>query len=219
MFVSVGSFSNVKDDENEVRRACILAFDPNGGGELTYASGLRNPVGLAVHPTTGELWTSVNERDELGDHLVPDYVTHVTEKAHYGWPWFYLGSHRDPRHEGKRPDLEGKITVPDVLFQSHSAAIDLAFYTGTKFPAEYHGDLFVALHGSWNRARRTGYKIVRVRMKDGHALGEYEDFVTGFVINEEEVWGRPAGVATAKDGALLFTEDGNSTIWRIAYTG
>ncbi len=218
MFVSVGSFSNVNDDENEVRRACILAFDPNGLGQTIYASGLRNPVGLAVHPQTGELWSSVNERDDLGDQLVPDFVTHVIEKAHYGWPWFYIGSHHDPRHPGKHTELEGKIAMPDVLFQSHSAAIDLAFYTGQKFPAEYHGDLFVALHGSWNRARRTGYKIVRVQMKNGHALGEYEDFVTGFVINEEEVWGRPAGVAVATDGALLFTDDGSGHVFRVAYS-
>jgi len=219
MFVSVGSFSNLNDDENEQRRACILAFDPNGGNEIIYASGLRNPVGLAVHPATSELWASVNERDDLGDDLVPDYVTHVTEGGNYGWPWFYLGNHRDPHHGGKRADLEGKITVPDVLLQSHTAALDLAFYTGNKFPEEYHGDLFIAAHGSWNRARRTGYKIIRVRMKDGHAVGEYEDFVTGFVINEEEVWGRPVGVAVANDGALLFTDDGNNRVWRVAFTG
>ncbi|MGZ3418065.1 MAG: PQQ-dependent sugar dehydrogenase [Polyangiales bacterium] len=216
MFVSVGSFSNVDDGPAEARRACILAFDPDGKNETIYAQGLRNAVGLAVHPTTGELWASVNERDELGDHLVPDYVTHVIEGAHYGWPWFYLGDHQDPRHAGKHPELAKKVVVPDVLLQSHSASLGMTFYTGTSFPAEYRGDAFAAEHGSWNRARRTGYKVIRIPMKDGHATGEYEDFLTGFVANENEVWGRPVGVAVAKDGALLVTDDGGNRIWRVA---
>jgi glucose/arabinose dehydrogenase len=217
MFVSVGSFSNVSDDENEVRRACVLAFDADGKNETIFASGIRNAVGLAVHPTTGELWASVNERDELGDHLVPDYVTHVIEGAHYGWPWFYIGNHQDPRHAGKRADLASKIVVPDVLLQSHSASLDLAFYDGSAFPPEYRGDAFAAEHGSWNRARRTGYKVVRIPMKDGHATGEYEDFLTGFVLNDREVWGRPVGIAVAKDGALLVSDDGGQRLWRIAF--
>jgi glucose/arabinose dehydrogenase len=216
MFVSVGSFSNVDDDDQEIRRACILAFDPDGKNEKLYASGIRNPVGLAVHPTTGELWTSVNERDELGDHLVPDYVTHVVEGGHYGWPWFYIGSNPDPRHKDKRKDLIGKVLVPDVLLQSHSASLDMTFYTGTSFPAQYRNNAFAAEHGSWNRARRTGYKIVHIPLKDGKASGEYEDFMTGFVLNDDEVWGRPVGVAVAADGALLVTDDGGSRIWRVS---
>jgi len=216
MFVSIGSKSNVSDDDQEARRADILEFDPEGKNEKPYATGIRNPVGLAVQPGTGVLWTSVNERDGLGDHLVPDYVTHVEEGGFYGWPWYYLGDHQDPRHEGKHPELKGKAIVPDVLLQSHSASLDLAFYTGDKFPDEYKGDLFAAEHGSWNRARKTGYKVVRIPLKDGKATGEYEDFLTGFVTEDGEVWGRPVGVAVAKDGALLVTDDGSGTIWRVS---
>jgi glucose/arabinose dehydrogenase len=209
MFVSVGSHSNVDDSPEEERRACVLAFDPDGKNEKLYASGIRNAVGLAVHPTTGELWASVNERDELGDDLVPDYVTHLVEGGHYGWPWFYLGSHQDPRHRGKRGDLVGKVIVPDVLVQSHSASLGLTFSTD--------GDAYAALHGSWNRARRTGYKVIRISVKNGRATGEYEDFLTGFVLNANEVWGRPVGVTFAKDGALLVTDDGGDRIWRVAH--
>ncbi len=216
MFVSIGSKSNVSDDDQEARRADILEFDPEGKNEKPYATGIRNPVGLAVQPGTGVLWTSVNERDGLGDHLVPDYVTHVEEGGFYGWPWYYLGDHQDPRHEGKHPELKGKAIVPDVLLQSHSASLDLAFYTGDKFPDEYKGDLFAAEHGSWNRARKTGYKVVRIPLKAGKATGEYEDFLTGFVTEDGEVWGRPVGVAVAKDGALLVTDDGSGTIWRVS---
>jgi len=219
MFVSVGSHSNVNDDDAEKRRADILAFDPDGKNERTYASGIRNAVGLAVDPKTGELWASVNERDGLGDHLVPDYITSVKEGGFYGWPWYYIGAHQDPRHEGKRPELKAKVIVPDVLLQSHSASLDLAFYTGDQFPAEYAGDLFAAEHGSWNRARRTGYKVIRVPLKDGKATGEYEDFLTGFVTDKGDVWGRPVGVAMAKDGALLVTDDASGTVWRVSYEG
>jgi len=187
-----------------------------------YATGIRNGVGLAVNPTTGDVWVSTNERDDLGDNLVPDYVTHVKEGGYYGWPWYYMGNFEDPRHPGERPDLAGKAIVPDVLEQAHSASLELTFYTATKgaaaFPAEYRGDAFVALHGSWNRATRTGYKIIRVRLKNGVATGEYEDFMTGFVVNDQGVWGRPVGVAVAHDGALLVTEDGHGTVWRIVYT-
>lgn len=217
MFVSVGSKSNVDDNEQENRRADILEFDPMGRNEKVYASGIRNPVGLAIQPGTGVIWTSVNERDGLGDHLVPDYITHVEEGGFYGWPWYYTGDHQDPRHPGKHPELKAKVIVPDVILQSHSASLDLAFYTGDQFPPEYKGDIFAAEHGSWNRARRTGYKVVRALLKDGKATGEYEDFLVGFVTPEGDVWGRPVSVTVAKDGALLVSDDGSNTIWRVSY--
>ncbi len=219
LFVSVGSRSNVSDDQSETRRADILAFDPDGHNERVYAWGIRNAVGLAIHPQTKELWASVNERDALGDHLVPDYITHVQEGGFYGWPWYYIGAHQDPRHDGKRPELKDQVIVPDVLVQSHSASLCMTFYTGEQFPQEYRQDAFAAEHGSWNRARRTGYKVIRVPFKDGKATGEYEDFLIGFVTPEGNVWGRPVGVAVAKDGALLVSDDGSGTIWRVAYTG
>lgn len=219
MFVSVGSLSNVSDDAREKRRADILVFDPDGRGEKIYASGIRNAVGLVIHPTTGQLWASVNERDGLGDHLVPDYITHVEEGGFYGWPWYYIGSHQDPRHKGKHAELDGKVIVPDVILQSHSASLDMTFYTGTQFPKDYQLDGFAAEHGSWNRARRTGYKVIRIPIRDGKATGEYEDFMVGFVTREGNVWGRPVGVAVAKDGALMVTDDGSGTVWRVAYTG
>jgi glucose/arabinose dehydrogenase len=219
LYVSVGSRSNNDDDARENRRAMILAFDPDGKNERQFATGIRNPVGLATHPVTKQLWTSVNERDGLGDHLVPDYVTSVKEGGFYGWPWYYIGSHEDPRYKGKHPELKDKAIVPDVLLQSHMASIDLTFYDGEQFPKEYHGELFASEHGSWNRARRTGYKVIRVLFKDGKATGEYEDFLVGFVTKEGNVWGRPAGVAVAKDGSLMVTDDGSGTVWRVAYTG
>jgi hypothetical protein len=202
----------------EADRADVLVFDPQGQGRRVFASGIRNCVGLAVEPKTGDVWCSTNERDGLGDNLPPDYLTRVREGGFYGWPWYYIGDHEDPRHQGERPDLGGKITVPDVLLQPHSAPLEMAFYDGAMFPAEYRGSAFAALHGSWNRHLRTGYKIVRAIIKDGIPTGEYEDFVTGFVTADGSVWGRPVGVATAKDGALLFSEDGNGTIWRVAYS-
>jgi glucose/arabinose dehydrogenase len=219
LFVSVGSRSNVSDDASENRRADILAFNPDGSGERVYAWGLRNAVGLAIHPQTGELWASVNERDLLGDHLVPDYITRVAEGGFYGWPWYYLGGHQDPRHQGKHPELKDKVIVPDVLVQSHSASLCMTFYTGNSFPSAYRVDAFAAEHGSWNRARRTGYKVIRVPMKDGKATGEYEDFLVGFVTQEGKVWGRPVGVAVARDGALLVTDDGSDTVWRVSAIG
>jgi glucose/arabinose dehydrogenase len=219
LYVSVGSRSNVSDDASEKRRADILAFDPDGQNERVYAWGIRNPVGLAKHPETGQLWTSANERDLLGDNLVPDYITHVEEGGFYGWPWYYLGPHQDPRHQEKHPELKEKVIVPDVLVQSHSASLDLTFYDGDQFPSEYRNDVFASEHGSWNRARRTGYKVIRVPLKDGKATGEYEDFLVGFVTPEGNVWGRPVGVAVAKDGSLLVTDDGSGTIWRVAYAG
>lgn len=219
MFLSVGSRSNVDDDEGEARRARIFAFNPDGSSERVYATGIRNPVGLAIHPQTGDLWTSVNERDGLGDHLVPDYVTRVQEGGFYGWPWFYIGGNQDPRHEGKRPELKDKVIVPDVLLQSHMASLAMTFYTGSQFPAEYRTHAFAAQHGSWNRSRSTGYKLVRIPVVNGRATGVYEDFLTGFVTPDGDVWGRPVGVAVARDGSLLVSDDGSGTIWRITYNG
>jgi hypothetical protein len=187
----------------------------------TFATGIRNGVGLAVDENTGQLWTSTNERDGLGDNLVPDYITRVQEGGFYGWPWYYLGNHEDPRHAGERPDLAGQAIVPDVLLQAHSASLEMVIYTTTNgaaaFPPEYRGDIFAAFHGSWNRSSRTGYKVVRVRLNHGVPTGEYEDFLTGFVVDGASVWGRPVGVAVAHDGALLVSEDGNGTLWRISY--
>ncbi len=201
----------------ETNRAAVLAFDPDGKNQKLFATGIRNCVGLAVEPRSGRPWCSTNERDGFGDDLVPDYVTSVRENAFYGWPWFYIGNHEDPKHAGERPDLKDKVTTPDVLLQAHSASLGLTFYQGSNFPAEYRGDGFAAEHGSWNRSKRTGYKVVRIRLKDGKPTGEYQDFVTGFVVNDSEVWGRPVGVAVARDGALLVSEDGNGTIWRVSH--
>jgi glucose/arabinose dehydrogenase len=202
---------------SETDRADVLSFDPDGKHRSVFATGIRNCVGLAVHPKTGDLYCSTNERDGLGDNLVPDFVTRVLEGAFYGWPWYYIGSNEDPHHAGERPDLRGKVTVPDVLIQAHSAPLGVTFYNANAFPAEYVGDGFAAEHGSWNRSKRTGYKVIRIRLKDGTPTGEYEDFVTGFVVNDTNVWGRPVGVAVAHDGALLVSEDGNGTIWRVKH--
>jgi glucose/arabinose dehydrogenase len=222
MFVSVGSHSNVDDPDThkaEYHRANILEFNPDGSGIRVYAYGIRNPVGLAIDTTTGELWTSVNERDRLGDNLVPDYITHVREGGFYGWPWYYIGGNQDPRHAGKHPELKSKVIVPDVLLQPHNASLQLTFYDAKQFPAEYHGNIFAAEHGSWNRAERTGYEVIRVPIKAGRATGEYEDFLTGFVTSDGQVWGRPVGVAVAEDGSLMVTDDGSNSIWRISYVG
>ncbi|WP_291684045.1 PQQ-dependent sugar dehydrogenase [Bradyrhizobium sp.] len=202
---------------SETDRADVLAFDPDGKNPGVFATGIRNCVGLAVHPKTGDAYCSTNERDGLGDNLVPDYVTRVREGAFYGWPWYYIGGNEDPHHSGQRPDLKEKVTIPDVLLQPHSASLGLTFYAGNAFPAEYSGDGFAAEHGSWNRSKRTGYKVIRIRIKDGVPTGEYEDFVTGFMVSDSEVWGRPVGVAVAHDGALLISEDGNGTIWRVTH--
>jgi len=201
----------------ETDRAAVLAFDPDGKNRKLYATGLRNCVGLAIQPQTGTPWCSTNERDGFGDDLVPDYVTRLHEGEFYGWPWFYIGGNESPRHAGTRPDLKDNVTVPDVLLQAHSASFGLTFYQGNKFPSEYRGDAFAALHGSWNRSKRTGYKVIRIRLKDGMPTGEYQDFVTGFVVNDADVWARPTDVAVARDGALLVSEDGNGTIWRVTH--
>ncbi|GAB4461629.1 MAG: sorbosone dehydrogenase family protein [Armatimonadaceae bacterium] len=220
MFVSVGSVSNINERNLEIEkdRALIYEFDPDGSNGRVYAYGIRNPVGLAIQPGTGTLWTSVNERDGLGDHLVPDYITSVKEGGFYGWPWYYIGANDEPRKED-RPELKDKVIVPDFLIQSHSASLDMCFYTGSQFPQEYRGDIFAAQHGSWNRTRRTGYKIIRALMENGKPTGVYEDFVTGFVASDSNVWGRPVGVTVARDGSLLFSDDGSNTIWRVSYTG
>ena len=220
LFVSVGSATNVDDpdtNKKEFHRADILVATPDGKNETVYASGIRNPVGIAIQPGTGTLWTSVNERDELGDNLVPDYITHVQQGGFYGWPWFYIGGNQDPRHAGKHPELKSKVIVPDVLLQPHNASLELTFYEGSQFPAEYKGDIFAAEHGSWNKSVRTGYEVVRVPLKNGKAGGEYQDFLTGFVTPAGEVWGRPVGVAVAGDGSLMVTDDGSKSIWRVSY--
>jgi hypothetical protein len=247
MFISVGSGSNIADGMAvkspsevdtwqashalgsawgyEANRADILVTDPEGRQPLQFfATGIRNAVGLAVQPATGELWCSTNERDALGDDLVPDYITRVKEGGFYGWPWYYLGDHEDPRHAHERPDLAGHVSVPDVPVQSHSASLEMTFYPAdisgpSAFPAEYRGDIFAAFHGSWNRTTRTGSKVVRVLLRNGVPTGEYEDFLTGFVIDDGHVWGRPVGVTVARDGALLVSDDANDTIWRISYVG
>jgi glucose/arabinose dehydrogenase len=222
LFISVGSRSNVNDTDNnpeEFHRANILVANPDGSDLRVYASGIRNPVGLAVSPQTGELWASVNERDQLGDNLPPDYITHVQEGGFYGWPWYYTGAHQDPRLAGKHPELRDKVIVPDVLLQPHNASLEMTFYEGTQFPAKYQGDIFAAEHGSWNRAARTGYEVIHVPLKDGHATGEYEDFLSGFVTADGDVWGRPVGVAFATDGSLLVTDDVGNCVWRVSYGG
>jgi glucose/arabinose dehydrogenase len=246
MYVSVGSASNVADEMPkksvadaqafdrehgsgagwgpETDRADVLQFTPEGKGRKVYASGIRNCVGLMLRPGTDQLWCATNERDGLGDNLVPDYVTRVKPGAWYGWPWYWMGNHEDPRRKGERPDLAGKVTTPDVPIQAHSAALQLGFYPAgvhgpDAFPADYGGDAFVTLHGSWNREMRTGYKVIRLKLKDGVPTGVYEDFMTGFVSDAKHVWGRPVGVVVAPDGALLVSEDGNGTIWRVTPSG
>jgi glucose/arabinose dehydrogenase len=177
-------------------------------------------VGLAVHPRSGDLWASVNERDNLGDNLVPEYITRVKSGGHYGWPFYYIGGNPDPKHTGKHPELASKIVVPDVLLPSHNASLQMMFYEGKQFPAAYRGDIFAAQHGSWNRSIRTGYQVIRVPLKGkSTSTGEYEDFLTGFVTPAGEVWGRPVGVTTAADGSLLVTDDGSNSIWRVTYVG
>ncbi len=215
MFVSVGSRSNNDDDSREKNRANVLEYNPDGTGFRIFASGIRNSVGLAIEPQTGQLWGSVNERDGLGDNLPSDYITHFKEKGFYGWPWFYLGNHQDPRYPGKHPELAKKVLVPDVLIQAHSASLCLTFCTAPQFPARYHGWAFAAEHGSWNRARRTGYKVICVPIQNGKALGEYEDFLTGFVTASGDVWGRPVGVTFDAQGALVVTDDGGNCVWRV----
>ena len=220
MYVSVGSHSNKDDTDgnsSERRRADILEYNPDGTGFRIYAYGIRNAVGIAVEPKTGELWGSVNERDTLGDDLVPDYITHIQDGGFYGWPWYYMGGHYDPEHKGKHPELKDKVITPDVLLQPHFASLEMVFYEASQFPAEYHGDIFAAEHGSWNRHKRSGYEVIRVPLKNGKATGAYEDFLTGFTLEDGNVWGRPVGVAVGNDGSLFVTDDGSNSIWRVSY--
>ena len=218
LYVTVGSESNV-DVEKEPMRATITEYNPDGSGKRTFASGLRNPIGLAFHPATKRLWAAVQERDRLGDDLPPDYLTEVKDGGFYGWPYSYIGRNEDPRRKGEGKELVAKALVPEVLIQAHSAVLGLVFYNGKMFPKEYRGDAFIALHGSWNRTKRTGYKIIRVRFKGNKPAGGYEDFLTGWMLGEDrrEVWGRPAGLLVLKDGSLLITDDGANKIWRVTY--
>jgi glucose/arabinose dehydrogenase len=244
MFVSVGSATNVAETMPrkspqeivpweavhglgaawgpEENRADVLVFNvgPAGPGKV-FASGIRNCSALTLQPATGELWCTTNERDNLGDGLVPDYSTRVREGAFYGWPWYYMGKHEDPRLAGQRPDLAGKATVPDVLYQPHSSSLGLVFYSAmtgrSTFPREYQGDGFAVFHGSWNSSFRTGHKIVRVRMKNGVPTGEYDDFLVGFIASNGDAWGRPAGLVVAADGSLLLSDDEANLIYRVSY--
>ncbi len=223
MFVSVGSASNVDDPDitaGEKNRADILEFNPDGSDMQVYAYGIRNAGGgLAINPKTGELWCSVNERDGLGDNLVPDYITHVEAGGFYGWPWWYIGTHQDPRHDGKHPELRDKALVPDVLLQAHNASLEMTFYEGSQFPLHYQGDIFASQHGSWNRSVRAGYEVIHVPLqKSGRATGEFEDFLTGFAVDNGHVWGRPVGVTVARDGSLMVSDDGSNSIWRISFS-
>jgi glucose/arabinose dehydrogenase len=232
MLVAVGSADNVsQSNRSQEHRANVLEYTPEGKFVKIYASGIRNPVGLAINPSNGELWTSVNERDNLGNNLVPDYITSVKEGGFYGWPWFYIGQHEDPRavanFDGKdketlpRPADKtiDKVIVPDVLIQAHSASLGLTFYDGTQFPAEYRGDIFAGEHGSWNRTPMSGHEMVRVPLEKGKSNGVYEDFLTGMIAPDGNAWGRVTGVAVGKDGSLYVTDDGSNTIWKVSYTG
>jgi glucose/arabinose dehydrogenase len=237
LFISIGSSSNVaaampKKTQAEIQayekshgigaawgeeenRAGVFVFDPEGQTVRNYATGLRNCSGMAMQPGTDILWCTGNERDHIGANLVPDFLTAVQDGGFYGWPWYYTGGNEDPAHAGQRPDLKDKVIVPDVLIQAHSSTLALVFYDAEQFPAEYRGDAFATLHGSWNREERTGYKVIRARMKNGKPTGVYEDFMTGFVLDKDTVWGRPAGIAVTRDGALLVSDDANGIVFRV----
>jgi glucose/arabinose dehydrogenase len=248
MLVSVGSGSNIDDPDThprEFHRADVLEYTPDGKFEKVYAYGIRNCVGEAISPYNGELWCSVNERDVLGNHLVPDYVTSVPEGSFFGWPWYYMGNHKDPRlpqpcangtaanaqlakplteqeaRNCKRVDLSSKVRTPDVLVQPHMASLEMVFYPqhGGQFPSNYAGGIFAAEHGSWNRKNRAGYNVIFIPMQNGKATGEYDDFLDGFTVNSDSVWGRPVGVAVAKDGSLFVTDDGSRSVWHVTYVG
>jgi glucose/arabinose dehydrogenase len=219
LFVSVGSASNV-DIESDSRRAAITICDPDGKNARLYATGLRNPVGIALEPTTGKLWTSVNERDGLGDDLPPDYFTSVKDGGFYGWPYSYIGDHVDPRVNPQKPELVAKAIVPDVLLGAHRAPLQFAFYTGKQFPASYYGGAFIAEHGSWNRSTRAGYQVVFVPFKNGEPSGDPQPFLTGLVPDPTKgnVNGRPVGMAVAPDGSLLISDDGAQVVYRVSAT-
>jgi glucose/arabinose dehydrogenase len=220
IYITVGSGSNVGENgmEHEVKRANILEINPDGSGEIIYAAGLRNPVGVAWAPGTKTLWTAVNERDKLGDDLVPDYVTSVKKGGFYGWPYAYFGQNEDPRMAGKRPDLVKATLIPDISVGAHTASLGLAFYNGKKFPAKYLSGMFIGQHGSWNRSELSGYKVTFIPFKNGKQTGQMEDFLTGFIADVEkaEVYGRPVGIAEMKDGSILVADDVSNVIWRVA---
>jgi len=222
IYVAIGSASNVGEDAPTRATVQTVAAD---GSLRPFATGLRNAVGMAFYPGTDNLFVTVNERDGLGDELVPDYLTHVQPGTFYGWPYAYLGQHPDPDYGSKRPDMVAKAVMPDLLFHAHSAPLGLVFYEGAMFPAQYRGDAFVALHGSWNSAAPTGYKVVRVPFRNGRPVGGYENFMTGFWNGADKpgeparVWGRPAGLAVAKDGSLLVADDDGKVVWRVSYVG
>jgi glucose/arabinose dehydrogenase len=221
IYVSVGSATNVDEqrvDEKDSRRAAILQLNPDGSGMRVFANGMRNPVGMDWEPKTKTLWTVVNERDMLGDELVPDYLTSVREGAFYGWPYSYFGQNEDPRKKGQRPDLVAKAIKPDYALGSHVAALGLVFYQGKSFPTRYHGGAFIGMHGSWNRSNMVGYKVAFVPFQDGRPQGAIEDFLTGFTVGPKssEVYGRPVGVAVWTDGSLLVSDDGAGKIWRVS---
>jgi len=219
LYVTVGSSTNATPEEDP-RRAAIGEYNPDGSGQRIFASGLRNPVGLAWFPGTSTLWTAVNERDHLGDDLVPDFITSVRDGAFYGWPYSYIGGNVDPTVKTPRPDLVARAVVPDVLLPSHSAALGLLFYTGSQFPAAWRNSAFVALHGSINRSKLSGYSVVRIPFRNGKPAGPPEDFLTGFIARDDEekqAWGRPVGLLQLPDGSLLVSDDGGNRIWRVSY--
>lgn len=220
LYVGVGSGSNVNTGEDPMR-AAINRFNPDGSGHEIFASGTRNPIGLHWYPGTDTLWAAVQERDALGDDLVPDYFTHIQQGAFYGWPYAYSGPHEEPRHKGERTDLVAKTIAGDVLLQSHVAVLDFLFYTGKQFPAEYQGGAFLAFHGSWNRSKRVGYEVAFIPFQGGKPSGPVREFLTGWMISPEsrEVWGRPVGIMQLRDGSILVSDDGGKKIWRIKYKG
>jgi glucose/arabinose dehydrogenase len=222
LYIAVGSHTNVDEEHVDAQvpqRAAILVASPSGKNVRIYASGLRNPVGLAFEPASGRLWATVNERDLLGDELVPDFLTRIADGAFYGWPYAYFGAHEDPRRRGERPDLVARAVVPDFAIEAHAAPLGLAFYGRTQFPKDYRGGAFIALHGSWNRSSFSGYKVVFVPFAAGRPAGPAVDFLTGFIKDGEagEVYGRPAGVAVATDGSLLVADDAGDTVWRVSF--
>jgi glucose/arabinose dehydrogenase len=219
-YLGVGSSSNVSPGDPEMR-AAINRFNPDGSGHEIFAAGTRNPIGLHWYPGTDTLWAAVQERDELGDDLVPDYFTHIQQGGFYGWPYAYIGPHEDPRLKGQKPDLVTKTITPDVPLPAHVAVLDFTFYTGNMFPAEYRGGAFLAFHGSWNRSKRAGYEVAFVPFKNGKPSGPLRDFLTGWMISPDsrDVWGRPVAVFQLPDGSLLVSDDGGKKIWRITYKG
>jgi glucose/arabinose dehydrogenase len=220
MYLTIGSGSNVSSGEDP-RRAAINRYNPDGSGHEIYATGLRNVIGLRWYPGTDALWAAVQERDGLGDDLVPDYLTRVQQGGFYGWPYAYIGPNEEPRNKGQRPDLVAKTLTPDVTLGSHVAVLDMLFYTGKQFPRDYQGGAFLALHGSWNRSKRVGYSVVFIPFKNGAPQSPPKDFLTGFMLDPDkrEVWGRPVGLLLMPDGSLLVSDDGGNKIWRVSYKG